>query len=151
MDGLIIRKGKKEDLAQVLRLIKELAIYEKEPDAVICTVESMEEDGFGTDPIFEFYVAEKDNTILGTALYYFKYSTWKGRCLYLEDIVVNEGHRNKGIGSALFNAVKQTAERLKLKRMEWQVLEWNEPAIAFYKKHNALIDAEWLNVKFEWD
>lgn len=151
MDGLIIRKGKKEDLAEVLGLIKELAIYEKEPDAVICTVETMEKDGFGNNAIFEFFVAEKDGQILGTALFYFKYSTWKGRCLYLEDIVVSEDHRNKGIGSKLFKAVKEVAQNLKLKRMEWQVLEWNEPAINFYKKHKALVDPEWLNVKFEWE
>jgi len=151
MNELIIRKGEKEDLEAALKLIKELAEYEKEPDAVVCDIASMERDASGPNKIFDFFVAERDGSILGIAVYYFKYSTWKGRCLFLEDIVVQENARNQGIGTRLFNAVKDIALNSKLRRMEWQVLEWNAPAIAFYKKHQAIFDSEWVNVKYEWD
>jgi GNAT superfamily N-acetyltransferase len=151
MNNLIIRKGEKRDLPATLDLIKELAVYEKEPDAVVVDLESMERDGFGSNKVFDFFVAELDNEIYGIAVYYFKYSTWKGTCLYLEDIVVSESKRSLGIGSRLFESVVDVAKSRKCRRMEWQVLEWNEPAIAFYKKHKAIFDHEWINVKFEWD
>ncbi len=143
-----IRKGEPNDIPSLLRLIQELAEYEKAPDEVEVTVEELYADGFGPDAIFEFFVAENTEKVLGVALYYTKYSTWKGRCLYLEDIVVDNAHRRKGIGEKLFLAVKQVAEERNVKRMEWQVLEWNKPAIAFYKKHGARFDGEWLNVKY---
>ncbi len=140
-----IRKGTKTDIPSVLQLIVELAIYEKAPNEVEVTVEELLEDGFGEHPRFKLYVAEKEGAIIGIALYYWKYSTWKGKCLFLEDIVVNEEYRNQGVGSLLFEAVLKEAKELKVKRMEWQVLEWNISAIAFYKKYNAQLDEEWLN------
>lgn len=146
-----IRKGSKTDLPQVLGLIKELAIYEKAPNEVEVTVEQMEEWGFGNDKQFEFFVGEKNNTIVGIALYYYKYSTWKGKCLFLEDIIVTESERRHGYGKLLFNEVVKVAKAQKVKRMEWQVLEWNTPAIEFYKNYNANLDAEWINCKLTFD
>lgn len=143
-----IRKGTPEDTPALLALIQELADYEKAPDEVEVTAEILRQDGFGPDAIFEFFVAEEEGNILGIALYYTKYSTWKGRCLYLEDIVVRQAQRRRGIGEKLFLAVKEVAARRGVKRMEWQVLEWNAPAIAFYKKQEARFDSEWVNVKF---
>lgn len=142
-----IRKGGKTDLPQVLALIKELAEYEKAPDEVIVTIQQMEEDGFGDNPIFHFFVAESSNKIIGISLYYIKYSTWKGKCIFLEDIIVTEQFRKSGIGKKLFDEVVKVAMEMKVKRLEWQVLEWNEPAINFYKKLNSNFDPEWLNCK----
>lgn len=142
----LVRKGKEADLPRLLALITELAIYEKEPDAVEVTVSELEKYGFGPEKEFDFYVAEVDGVIQGIALYYFKFSTWKGRCLYLEDIVVSEPFRNLGIGKKLFDQVVQIAKENNCKRMEWQVLKWNEPAIQFYtQKYNASLDGEWYN------
>src|SRR5690606_7205909 len=132
-----IRKGEKRDLPATLGLIRELAIYEKEPNAVETTVESMTADGFGPDKIFGLFVAEMNGEIIGIALFYAKYSTWKGRCLYLEDLVVKESLRRHGIGAKLFEKVMEEARQRGSKRMEWQVLDWNEPAICFYKKYGA--------------
>ncbi|MFT4752625.1 MAG: GNAT superfamily N-acetyltransferase [Salibacteraceae bacterium] len=144
----VIRIGTIEDLPRLRELIVELAIYEKEPDAVEVTLQELERDGFGVNSIFEFFVAEINGTIEGIALHYFKYSTWKGKCLFLEDIVVNESFRGKGIGKLLFDEVVKVAAAHKCKRMEWQVLEWNATAISFYKnKYNANLDPEWLNGK----
>lgn len=143
-----IRIGQKEDLPQTLALIKELAEYERAPLEVSNTLEMMEKDGFGETKIFDFFVAEHENKIVGIAIYYMKYSTWKGKCLFLEDIVITESFRKFGIGSKLFEAVAKVAKNLKVERMEWQVLEWNEPAINFYKKYNAILDPEWINGKF---
>lgn len=146
-----IRQGKKEDLPHVLNLVKELAIYEKAPNEVEVTIAQMEEWGFGADKQFDFFVAEKDNKIVGTAIYYYKYSTWKGKCLFLEDIIVTESERKNGFGKLLFDAVVQVAKKDKVKRMEWQVLEWNEPAIKFYKKTNTVFDDEWVNCKLTYE
>jgi GNAT superfamily N-acetyltransferase len=144
----VIRIGTIEDLPRLRELIVELAIYEKEPDAVEVTLQELERDGFGVNSIFEFFVAEINGTIEGIALHYFKYSTWKGKCLFLEDIVVNESFRGKGIGKLLFDEVVKVAAAHKCKRMEWQVLEWNATAISFYKnKYNANLDPELLNGK----
>lgn len=148
---MAIRRGKKEDLTQVLSLVKELAIYEKAPNEVEVTVAQMEEWGFGTDKQFDFFVAEKDGKIVGTAIYYYKYSTWKGKCLFLEDIIVTETERKNGFGKLLFDAVVQVAKKDKVKRMEWQVLEWNEPAINFYKKTKTVFDDEWVNCKLTYE
>lgn len=142
-----IRKGNKSDLAQVLKLIKELATYEKAPNEVTVSVSDMERDGFGENPIFNFFVAESDGIIIGISLYYIKYSTWKGKCVFLEDIIVTEEYRKYGIGKKLFNEVVKIAKQMQVKRMEWQVLEWNEPAINFYKKLNSHFDNEWVNCK----
>jgi len=142
-----IRKGTINDLPQVLNLVKELATYEKAPNEVTVTIPEMEADGFGENPIFNFFVAETEGNIIGIALYYMKYSTWKGKCVFLEDIIVTEQHRKHGIGKKLFDEVAKVAKRLNVKRLEWQVLEWNEPAINFYKKLNSHFDKEWINCK----
>lgn len=146
-----IRRGFKEDLPEVLRLIKELAVYEKAPDEVIITLHDLERDAFGEDPIFRFIIAEENGEVLGMALYYTKYSTWKGRCLFLEDIIVGEKHRNKGIGTLLFEMVIKSAWEMKARRIEWQVLDWNTPAIKFYEKYNAVFMKEWINCRLTED
>lgn len=145
--NIIIRKGEKKDLPQTLDLVKELAAYEKAPHEVTVTLEEMEQCGFGTNPIFGFFVGENENKIVGIALYYIKYSTWKGKCLFLEDIIVTEQFRKFGIGKKLFDEVVKVAKEMKAPRMEWQVLEWNEPAIKFYEKLNSNFDKEWINCK----
>lgn len=145
--NITIRKGTKKDLPQVLDLIRELAAYEKAPLEVTVTIEEMERDGFGEHPVFHFFVAELDDKITGISLYYIKYSTWKGKCVFLEDIIVTEQHRKHGIGKKLFDEVVKVAKEMKARRMEWQVLEWNEPAIKFYEKLNANFDSEWVNCK----
>ena len=145
--NIAIRKGTKTDLPAVLNLVKELAIYEKAPNEVTVTLSDMERDGFGENPIFSFFVAETDGKVVGIALYYIKYSTWKGKCVFLEDIIVTEAYRQFGIGKKLFDEIVKVAKEMNVKRLEWQVLEWNEPAIKFYKKLNAHFDEEWINCK----
>ena len=145
--NIVIKKGIKSDLPEVLNLVKELAVYEKAPLEVTVTLEEMERDGFGADPVFGFFVAEAGGVIVGMALYYTKYSTWKGRCIFLEDIIVTEKYRKSGIGRKLFDAVVKVSKESNAKRMEWQVLEWNTPAIEFYKKVNSNFDKEWINCK----
>ncbi len=140
-----IRKGIIDDLPQVLDLIKELAEFERAPLEVTNTLAEMQRDGFGENPIFKFFVAENSEKIVGIALYYTAYSTWKGKTIYLEDLVVTENLRRAGIGKKLFNAVAQEAKDTGAKRFRWQVLEWNEPAIAFYKNIGADLDGEWIN------
>jgi GNAT superfamily N-acetyltransferase len=147
----IIRKGISSDLPAVLELVKELAHFEKAPNEVEVTLEEMYDWSFGNDRIFDFFVLEENGKIVGMALYYFKYSTWKGKCLFLEDIIVTEQERNKGYGKLLFNEVVKVAKQLKVRRMEWQVLEWNVPAIDFYKKYNSKFDGEWINCKLTYD
>ncbi len=140
-----IREGKKEDLPQVLALVKELAIYEKAENEVENTVAMMLDDGFGPHPIYGFFVAETEEKIVGLALYYYRYSTWKGKCIYLEDIVVTEAWRGAGIGRKLLDKIVEKAREVNVRRISWQVLDWNEPAINFYKKVGASLDAEWIN------
>ncbi len=147
MKDIKIRKGIETDLQQVLNLVKELAAYEKAPAEVEVTLEEMQNWGFGKDKIFDFFVAEHETKIIGIALYYYKYSTWKGKCLFLEDIIITESYRRYGLGSKLFNKVVLVAKQLQVRRMEWQVLDWNEPALNFYKKYNAHLDGEWINGK----
>ncbi len=145
-----IRIGTVKDLPQVLNLIKDLAAFENEPNEVEVTITEMQNWGFGKDKIFDFFVIEIDNIIIGLALYYFKYSTWKGKCLFLEDIIVKENVRNKGYGKKLFNAVVEVAKNTGVKRMEWQVLDWNKNAIEFYNKYQANLDSKWLNCKLNY-
>ncbi|MEO1050333.1 MAG: GNAT family N-acetyltransferase [Bacteroidota bacterium] len=140
-----IRYGKKEDLPRVLELIKELAAYEKGLDQVENTVERMEEDGFGENPIYGLFVAESEGLIVGISIYYYRYSTWKGKRLYLEDIVVTESQRGKGIGKLLFDRTIERAKEDNCAGMVWQVLDWNEPAINFYIKYGSDLDGEWIN------
>jgi GNAT superfamily N-acetyltransferase len=142
-----IRKGKKEDLPRVLELIRELALFEKAPEQVTNTVADMEADGFGKIPVFEFHVAEIKNKIVGIAIYFIKYSTWKGKGIYLDDLIVTSEYRGKGIGKKLFDQVIEEARKINAKQLHWQVLDWNTPAIEFYKKYGAGIEAEWLDCK----
>lgn len=141
----MIREGEKSDLKPVLELVKELAAYEKALDMVDNTVERMEEDGFGDHPVFGFFVAEDQGDVVGTAIYYYRYSTWKGKRLYLEDIVVTESMRGKGYGKQLFDAVIEKAKETGCTGMMWQVLDWNTPAIEFYKRYDTVFDGEWIN------
>jgi GNAT superfamily N-acetyltransferase len=141
----IIRPGTKEDIAAVHALIVELAVFEREPDAVSNTIEMMLEDGFGANPVYGFLVAEVDGHILGTSIYYYRYSTWKGKRLYLEDLIVTETSRGMGLGKLLFEGTVRIAREQRCTGMMWQVLDWNEPAIEFYKKYNARFDAGWIN------
>ncbi len=140
-----LRRGQETDLPRVLALIQELAVYERAPEAVTNTLDMMRRDGFGPEPIFGFFVLEDGDDLLGLALFYTAYSTWKGRMLYLEDLVVTEAARRGGYGRQLFDAVVAEAQRTGAQRMKWQVLDWNEPAIGFYKKLGATIETEWLN------
>jgi GNAT superfamily N-acetyltransferase len=146
-----IRTGKKEDLPQVLDLIKELAEYELALHEVTNTLGMLEQDGFGSNPVFGFFVAEEQDCILGMALYYYRYSTWKGKRLYLEDIVVTENQRGKGTGKLLFEATMKKVLDEDCTGMMWQVLEWNKIAIEFYKRYNARFDSEWINCHLEAD
>ena len=151
MSDYEIRKGKEQDVSELLALILELAIYEKEADAVDITEQQLAQDIFGPEAIVDFLVADKEGEIMGIAIFYQKYSTWKGRCLFLEDLVVREKYRRLGIGKALFDKLVAEARTLGSMRLEWQVLSWNEPAIQFYKKINAQLDGEWINCKLDKD
>jgi GNAT superfamily N-acetyltransferase len=148
-NSIKIRTGRKEDLPRVLELIKELAEYERAADQVINTVEMLEKDGFGPQPIYGFFVAQDDNRIVGISLFYWRYSTWKGKRLWLEDIVVTQSERGRGVGKQLFDRTMQHTLDANCSGMMWQVLDWNEPAINFYKKYGANISSEWLNSVLE--
>lgn len=139
-----IRKGEKIDMKLVLELIQELAIFEKEPDAVVVTVADLERDGFGVNPLFYTFVAEVDGEIVGVALYYYRYSTWKGRTIHLEDLIVREKMRGSGLGFALYSEIIAQGKKDSVRRIEWNVLDWNAPAIDFYKKSGAKILDDWL-------
>lgn len=150
MASVTIRTGTKQDLPRVLQLVKELALYERAPHEVTNTVERMEKDGFGPNPIYGLFVAENEKGIVGISIYYWRYSTWKGKRLYLEDIIVTEKERGSGIGKLLFDRTMQHALDEHCTGMLWQVLEWNEPGINFYKKYyNAKLDGEWINCSLE--
>ena len=144
--SVTIRRGVEADLPQVLALIQELAEYERAPKEVTNTLAAMQRDGFGPEPIFKFFVAESaDSQVVGIALYYTAYSTWKGRMLFLEDLVVTEATRGTGLGRLLFETVVAEARATGAQRMKWQVLDWNEPAIGFYQKLGAHIEPGWYN------
>ena len=145
--NITIREGVKDDLPSVLKLIKELADYEKAIDQVTITLDDLEQDGFGSHPWFWFLVAEKDSVIIGISFYWIRYSTWKGKFLFLEDFVIKEKYRRHGIGSKLFEETIKICKKLNLNGMTWQVLDWNIPAIDFYKKFDAEISKDWLNGK----
>ncbi|WP_313112302.1 GNAT family N-acetyltransferase [Aequorivita sediminis] len=138
-----VRKANKMDMPQVLELIKELAVFENEPDAVEISIEVLETNGFGENPLFTCFVAEIDNVVVGAALIYYRFSTWKGRTLHLEDLIVKEEHRGKGIGEALYTEVMKFAYNQGLKRVAWDVLDWNTGAIRFYERSGANIMKEW--------
>lgn len=151
MDNFTIRPIKKHDLTPVLGLIQELAIFEKEPEAVEIDEEDLENGAFGDSPDFFCLVAEVNNQIVGMALFYHRFSTWKGKSLHLEDLIVTQKFRQKGIGKALFEAVLEQAHQQKLKRVEWVVLDWNKPAIDFYNKYNADVFDDWRTVQLNED
>lgn len=143
--GIQIRKARIDDCPRLLELIKELAEYEKAPNEVTVSMDEFEAAGFGPDAVWEAYVADVDGRIEGMALYYVRYSTWKGRRLYLEDIIVTEKQRGKGLGKLLFDKVLEISKEKGYSGMVWQVLDWNEPAIKFYKNYGAAIEDGWLN------
>lgn len=145
----IIRPGMKSDLPAVHGLIMELAEYERAPHEVINTIKQMEVDGFGPMPLYGFFVAERNEVVIGLSLYYWRYSTWKGKRLYLEDIIVTEKERGQGIGKLLFEETCRCALEQNCTGMMWQVLNWNKPAIHFYEKYEAKFDGEWMNVSLE--
>ncbi|MET3536306.1 GNAT family N-acetyltransferase [Chryseobacterium limigenitum] len=150
MEEIIIRKAVQEDCAPMLELIKELADYEKALHEVTLTLEQFTEDGFGKSPVWGAFVAEFEGQIVGISLYYDRYSTWKGRRLYLEDLVVTEKLRGKQIGKKLFEATLEHGRSNQYSGMVFQVLNWNEPAINFYKKYEPKFDDEWFNVSIEF-
>ncbi|MGV3697135.1 N-acetyltransferase family protein [Flavobacterium sp.] len=138
-----IRKGERKDMKAVLDLIRELAIFEKEPDAVEVTVADLERDGFGDYPLFHTFVAEANGTIVGIALYYYRYSTWKGKTIHLEDLIVREDVRGSGVGFELYSKIIEQGKIDKVRRIEWAVLDWNTSAIEFYQKSGARILEDW--------
>jgi len=142
---ITIRKAVKEDCPRLLELVQELAEYERAPKEVTVTLEHFTESGFGEKPVWWTFVAEVNGRVEGFALYYIRYSTWKGQAMYLEDILVTHSMRGMGIGKLLFERLIEEAREKKFNRIIWQVLDWNEAAINFYKKYNADIDAGWLN------
>ncbi|RFM25690.1 GNAT family N-acetyltransferase [Deminuibacter soli] len=143
--SITIRKAERKDCARMMELVHELAVFEKAPQEVTVSQEHFEESGFGSKPVWWAFVAEAGNQVVGFALYYIRYSTWKGQRMYLEDLLVTEAWRGKGIGSLLFDALIEEAKKQHYNGIAWQVLEWNEPAIRFYKKLNATLDPEWVN------
>ena len=145
MKNTTIRKGTKEDMPRVLDLINELAIYEKAPNEVLISEKTLVEEGFGPNKIFDTIVAETDNEVIGMLLYYPVFSTWKGRSIYLEDFVVANSHRRKGIGQLLIDALVEEARSAQAKKIRWQVLDWNSPAIEFYKRINATLENSWID------
>jgi GNAT superfamily N-acetyltransferase len=142
---VLIRIATKEDCPYLLELIKELALFEKAPQEVTVTLQEFEDAGFGKNPIWKAFVADNDGSIIGLALYYVRYSTWKGCRLYLEDLVVTEDFRGKGIGKLLFDQIVVEAKEMGYNGMTWQVLDWNEPALKFYNKYEAAVESGWLN------
>lgn len=138
-----IRNAQKEDMPQVLHLIKELAVFEKEPKAVEVTLQDLEHDGFGTEPVFHCFVAEASKKVEGIALVYNRYSTWKGKIIHLEDLIVSQNMRGSGIGTALLDEVVKYGYKKGVKRINWEVVDWNDPAITFYEKKGAQVLRDW--------
>lgn len=146
---MIIRKGTKEDVSSILSLIKELAVFEKEPDAVIITEADLLRDGFSENPLYYTFVAEENGIIIGMALYYYRYSTWKGKTIHLEDLIVSENKRGTGAGFALYKQIIAQGKLDGVKRIEWNVLDWNTNAIQFYQKSGAKILDDWRVVQMD--
>lgn len=146
-----LRKGTEADLPRLLELIRELAIYENAEDQVSNNVARMKKEGFGPSSVFGFFVVELNSEIVGAAVYYWRYSTWKGKRLYLEDLIVTEAVRGQGAGKLLFDKMLDFGREEGASGMMWQVLDWNEPAINFYKKYNTSFDEEWLNCHIDFE
>ncbi|GEP92597.1 L-amino acid N-acyltransferase YncA [Chitinophaga terrae (ex Kim and Jung 2007)] len=153
MEEIKIRVAQREDCARLMELVRELALYEKAPEQVTVSLAHFEEAGFGPNPVWKAFVATTQENgkevIQGFALYYIRYSTWKGSRMYLEDIIVTENFRGKGIGKLLLDRLIEEAKEKQFSGIVWQVLEWNTPAINFYKKYTAKFDAEWINVSID--
>ena len=145
----MIRKATRNDMPSVLELIQELATFEKEPDAVVVTVDDLVRDGFSENPLFQCFVAEVDGEIIGMALYYYRYSTWKGKTIHLEDLIVKENKRGTGAGFALYKEIIKQGKAENVRRIEWNVLDWNTPAIDFYEKSGAKVLSEWRVVHMD--
>ena len=144
-----IRKGNPEDMESVLGLIQELAIFEKEPKAVLITVEDLVRDGFGEKTLFHVFIAEIDKEIVGIALYYYRYSTWKGKTIHLEDLIVKEKMRGSGLGFALYSEIIKQGKKDNVRRIEWNDLDWNTPAVKFYENSGAKVLDEWRVVQMD--
>ena len=144
-----IRKATANDMPSVLELIQELATFEKEPDAVVVTVDDLVRDGFSENPLFQCFIAEVDGEIIGMALYYYRYSTWKGKTIHLEDLIVKESKRGTGAGFALYKEIIKQGKAENVRRIEWNVLDWNTPAIDFYEKSGAKVLGDWRVVHMD--
>ena len=144
-----IRKATANDMPSVLELIQELATFEKEPDAVVVTVADLIRDGFSENPLFQCFVAEVDGEIIGMALYYYRFSTWKGKTIHLEDLIVKESKRGTGAGFALYKEIIKQGKAENVRRIEWNVLDWNTPAIDFYEKSGAKVLDDWRVVHMD--
>ena len=148
---IFIEKAVKEDCEAIMQLVHELAVYEKAPDEVTVAMEHFIESGFGQKPVWEAFVAKENGVVKGFALYYIRYSTWKGQRIYLEDLLVTEDMRGKGIGKLLFDKLVEECKSKKYSGLVWQVLDWNEPAINFYKKFEGVkFDSEWVNCSMDF-
>ena len=145
----IIRKAEKSDTEAILSLVQELAVYEREPDAVIINKRTFKEHGFGKKPLFKCFVAELNEQVVGIALFYSRYSTWKGPTLHLEDLIVTKEMKGKGIGSMLYTAFLEYADKAGVERVEWSVLDWNLTAITFYQKSGAKVLSDWRIVQMD--
>lgn len=148
---ITIRPAVTADVPAMLGLVQELALYEKAPQEVTVTLEEMQAAGFGPGAVWKAFVAIVDDKLVGMSLFFTKYSTWKGKCMYIDDIVVTENMRGAGIGKLLFEETIAEAKRTQMRRLEWQALEWNTPAINFYNKFNANLDPEWINGKLTYE
>lgn len=146
---MTIRHAVKEDCSRLLELVHELAVYERAAEAVTVSLEHFTESGFGQNPVWWALVAEEDGIVQGFALYYVRFSTWKGQRMYLEDLLVTEAMRGRGMGKLLFDALIEEARAKKFHGITWQALEWNEPALNFYRKYYAAIDPEWVNCSID--
>ncbi len=149
--GIVIRNATKQDCQRMMELIHELAVYEKEPEAVTVAFDHFVESGFGSNPVWQAIVAEADGKVEGFALWYIRYSTWKGQRMYLEDLLVTNKLRGNGIGKLLIEKLIEICKENKYSGLVWQVLNWNEPAINFYKKFNGVVfDEEWTNCRIDF-
>lgn len=148
MSDIIVRKSQENDASKIHALILELAEFEHGLNEVTVSIEDLKRDGFGDKPLFHSFVAEVEGEILGTAIYFFTYSTWNGKCLYLEDLIVKRNKRSVGVGEKLMKEVIKVAYDENVSRMAWQVLDWNVDAQDFYKKLGASLDSEWMNGRF---
>ena len=146
---MIIRKGTPQDMPDVLALITELAVFEKEPNAVVISTEDLVRDGFSENPLFHTFVAEVNEEIIGVALYYYRFSTWKGKTIHLEDLIVKENNRGTGAGFALYSEIIKQGKKDNVRRIEWNVLDWNTPAIDFYEKSGAKVLTDWRVVHMD--